>query len=206
MEIAKVLGQKRIGLHTKKERMKLDHLRKFAELSQLERLVTCYNQWAEYNWKYFHGVLSPVMIWIGITPYGRAQGYFQPIEDSPGVIVLHQSLGTPATLQHEMMHQAQHQLSLQRIFPGMGGKSDPSKPDWHNCESWAILCDWCDRIDGHSDRFYVWWKQTNRSGPCGRKKEKRYHDLAGKMYWEDELPKHTFRELSTWRSRCLIVP
>jgi len=190
-------------LQLKKEQQNLKFLKAFYESRGHGILLKCTNLWEEMNWRYYNGNLSPILISVGITPYGASAGYYRPIEGNPGQIVLHQSMDTPtaAVLHHEMQHQAQHELGLLQKFPRSGGKGDPNKPDIHYCESWTWLCQHSDTIDGLNDRLYVWWKQSNRSDGGKRTKTKRYFDLKGESYWEKDLPENTFTELSTWESR-----
>lgn len=83
-----------------------------------------YDKWETFNNLYFEGILQPGGIFWGLTPHGRALGYYEGWRNS---ITLHTSLIEPSTkdpwgigkligerlaedvLLHEMMHQAVYQ-------------------------------------------------------------------------------------------------
>ena len=121
--------------------LQLTDLRSFGEHCWGEFGGWVYDEWADLNDQYFGSLRPSGIIW-GLTPHGRALGYYQPQFD---VITLHKSLvdphssapwGIPAyqlnkifasdVLLHEMIHQKIHQTDMDAT-----GKSS------HNNGAWA---------------------------------------------------------------------
>jgi len=147
------------GLHLEDEKAKLHHLVGFHQLCGNKQYVHVYRACEELNWQYFNGGLNCPLIEVGLTPYGKCSGYYDP-NQNPGRILLHQSMGIQrGTLQHEMGHQWQHQVGF-KLYPLKGGKGD--RDDWHYCQSWAVFCQHTDRVDGVSRGHHLWKKQTSR--------------------------------------------